>query len=139
MLVIGYGIAAVIVIVLLILFNVRATSSRSSAGKGVKGKEQEPLETEVLIPEAASSADVVEPEGSADYGRDRVAPERSRKNDLSYRNALRDMRMGTGTGTGDGTEVPERKIDSERMPDSDYRNAMRNHLYKSSNDEKDKG
>jgi hypothetical protein len=132
MLVIGYGIAVVIVLVLLVVFNVRSTSKRSQAGKGAKKTEPIVLETDTSIRQEASTKDVIEPAVIANSGQHRMIPERSGKNDQGYRNALRDMRMGAGQAM----KAPESNKDTGKMPDSDYRNAMRN--LQKSNDKKGK-
>jgi hypothetical protein len=132
MLVIGYGIAAIIVIVLLIVFNVRAGSKRSDVSP--ESVENDQHVDVASVPEEAKDENVNEQSISDNEGRNLTIPKRSGKNDQSYRNALRDLRTGAGQAANE--PEPERKKDTEKMPDSDYRNAMRN--FQSGND-KDKG
>ncbi|WP_424767094.1 hypothetical protein [Paenibacillus sp. sgz302251] len=120
MLLIGYAIAAVIVIVLLIVFNLRAASKRS---KAIKEETIPPAEDTVSpIREEAMTQHADKDAVSTTEGRHREIPARSGKKDQSYRNALRDLRAGKEQLT----KAPERSKDTEKMPDSDYRNAMRN-------------
>jgi hypothetical protein len=132
MLVIGYGIAAIIAIVLLIVFNVRAGSKRSDASR--ESVEKDPHVEAASVSEEAKDENVNEHALPDNEGRQSMIPKRSGKNDQSYRNALRDLRMGSGQVTKE--PEPEHKKDMEKMRDSDYRNAMRN--FQSGND-KEKG
>jgi hypothetical protein len=132
MLVIGYGIVAIIVIVLLIVFNVRAVSKRSDVSR--ESVEKDPHTAVASIPKEAKDKNVNEHAVSDNEERNRTIPKRSGKNDQSYRNALRDLRAGSGQATKE--PEPERNKDTGKMPDSDYRSAMRN--FQSGND-KDKG
>ncbi|NIK78985.1 hypothetical protein FHS15_004131 [Paenibacillus castaneae] len=129
MLVIGYGIAAIIVIVLLVVFNMRTVSKRPK-----EVIEDEPIISvvEAAFPDTKSSEEVSESEVSANNNRGAIIPARSGKNDQSFRSGLRNLRMTPEQPT----KEPDRRDDSAKMKDSDYRNAMRN-LHKS-NEDKDK-
>ena len=117
MVIIGYGIAAVIVLVLLVVFNVRAASKRSGEGKVAEKKESPVPEDQGPVREAARPEDVAMPATA-----ETVVPERAGKSDLDYRNAMRDLKMGAGQAR----EAAERGKAAAKMSDSDYRNAMRN-------------
>jgi hypothetical protein len=127
MLIIGYGIAAFIVIVLLIVFNVRAASRRSNVSREAMDSEKHAVEevapiSEAPIGEATRTENVSEQGVSPTEGRHRTISPRSGEKDQSYRNALRDLRVGAGQTS----KAPERKKETGKMADSDYRNAMRN-------------
>lgn len=139
MLVIGYGIAAVIVIVLLVVFNMRTVSKRHQEANEDEPIEDEAVEDEPIMsvveasfPEAGTPEEVIDGEDSSNNDRGTIIPARSGKNDQSFRSGLRNLRMTPEKQT----KEPDRRDASAKMKDSDYRNAMRN-LHKS-NEDKDK-
>jgi hypothetical protein len=111
---IGYGIAAFIVIVLLIVFNVRAVSNRSR--QKMKAAENPPVEAAVKPPPAEANPPTAVRRGRTGTG------------DQDYRNALRRLKSGQG-------DNPTRPAPAKRTPDEEYREAMRN--LRKSRDRKD--
>jgi hypothetical protein len=118
---IGYGIAAFIVLVLLIVFNVRAASNRSR--RKSKAEENPPIEAAVKpLPEA-------NPPTAVRKGRTGTGDQDYRNTgDQDYRNALRRLKSGQ-----DGQPIGPKAV--KKTPDEEYREAMRN--LRKSRDHKD--
>jgi hypothetical protein len=103
MVVVGYGVAALLVIVLLIVFNVRAGRNR----------EREPDAAEEPTADVSASP-AVDDDEVAD-----VNPVKTDSADQIYRNSMRQMKSGQ-PGKQPASAV------KKKTPDSEYREAMRN-------------
>ncbi|TJY41824.1 hypothetical protein E5161_11515 [Cohnella pontilimi] len=124
MVVIGYGVAALIVIILLIVFNVRA-GGRSKA---------EAVQEPVTIPEAGPEAVEVPAESPRnEAAAPAPAAERPGSDDRSFREALRRLQ------TGDADRKPPEPAAAEVPKSSDqvYREAMRQLRQSGSKDRKE--
>lgn len=127
MLIIGYGIFAILVIVILIVVNVRA-SRRTEDGDGEeKASEMEPAgnapeeERAAEAGPAEEAGDPVEEEPKPAAG-SAAAAGRSESRDRTYRQALRQLRTGP-----ERADVPPPARKEDRiMSDSEYRKAMQN-------------
>jgi hypothetical protein len=117
MVVIGYGIAALIVIILLIVFNVRTASNRSNPEPA---RDSEQTRAAVEPPQTVQEE---KPEAAV------IRPERTgTTQDQSYRNALRNLQ------TGQAARKPAPTA-GKKTADEEYREAMRN--LRSSKDRKE--
>jgi hypothetical protein len=126
MVVVGFGIAALIVIVLLIVFNVRAGRNREQERDAVREPDAAQEPDAVREPDAAQEPDAVrEPDTAREPAAEVLATSEADVNvvktdtqDQIYRNAMRQMK----SGKPENNPAPAEK---KKTSDSEYREAMR--------------